>query len=265
MKYQIKQTILIFLIILILGGVSYSFVLQNKERNELAKLQELLDEEDKQNESLLNEEEDKIISMCYYRTDKTETGLYDKSWIRIDIDGDKVKGEFQNLPAEKDSKVGKFDGTVGPVVKEKMARVANVVWDSFAEGMNNKEELIFEFGDGSATVAFGEMVNRGDGVYVYKDKANLFYQETMSQIDCEDLEEKIYMEKYVRDNIDSIAKQQEVLGGSWYVLNVYIDANNNRGEVLYEDGHIQASADFSYEYNKTSSNVNMTSFEEKAL
>jgi hypothetical protein len=261
MKYKIKQSLLILLIILILGGIAYSFITPNKEKVEIAKTQDNLNIVNNTN----GQQDGKIISMCYYRGEKTDRGFYDVSWIHIDINGDKVKGEFQNIPAEKDSKVGKFEGIVGPVIKEKMAREADVIWDSWGEGMNNKEELRFEFGDGSAVVDFGEMKDRGDGVYVYKDKSLHNYQTQINQIDCENLEEKIYMEKYVRDHISDIAKEQAVLGGTWYVLSVFIDPNMNKGEVVYEDGHLQAAADFSYEYNKTSSTVNMTNFEEKTL
>lgn len=185
MKYIYKQSILISLIILILGGVIYSIIPTSKD-TEVA-IQEEVNNENIENTTQSTLVESEPISMCYYREKKTDRGFKDVSWISFEINGNQIKGEFRNLPAETDSKVGKFEGTVGEVVKEKMARDAYVVWDSFAEGENNKEELIFDFGDGSATVAFGEMVDNGEGLYVYKDKNNLFYQETMSQIDCEKL------------------------------------------------------------------------------
>src|ERR1035437_2440226 len=38
----------------------------------------------------------------------------------------------------------------------------------------------------------------------------------LSQIDCEALNDKIIVEKYIRDNIKTIAPENAVLGGSWY-------------------------------------------------
>lgn len=91
----------------------------------------------------------------------------------IDNTTGKVSGELKFLPAEKDSKVGKFEGTVSAVDKVMMARKVNAIWDTFAEGMNAKEQLKFIFGEGTASIGFGEMVDRGDGVYVYKDPTKI--------------------------------------------------------------------------------------------
>ena len=76
-----------------------------------------------------------------------------------------------------------------------MTRTANVMWNSSAEGMNVTEELRIVFGEGNATVGFGEMVDRGDGVYVYKDPENLFYIDSMTDVACSDLDEKITIGK----------------------------------------------------------------------
>ena len=206
---------------------------------------------------------DEPISMCYYRADKTNRGFYDKAWIKLNITGEKITGEFQHLPAESDSKIGTFEGTVGPVDKVSMSRKANVWWNSEAEGMSVKEELIIEFGEGSATAGFGEMVDRGDGVYIYKNKDNLTYIKQMSQIDCEYLDEKIFVEKYIRDNIKTIATNKPVLGGAWYVISTVVNPGTKTGEVTYEDGHIQSKALFTYSYDKDSSAVTFTKFEIK--
>jgi hypothetical protein len=206
-------------------------------------------------------EEQKPIEMCYYRGDKVKSGLYDVAWIKLNILNEKVTGEFHNIPAESDSKVGSFEGTVGPLIQEIMGRRASVWWNSYAEGMNVKEELAIEFGDGSATVGFGEMVDRGDGIYIYKNKDNLFYIKSMSQVDCETLDEKLLIEKYVRDNIKTIATNKPVLGGSWYTSSVSVNGISHEGEIAYEDGHIQSKAHFIYSYDKNSQSVVITKFE----
>lgn len=205
----------------------------------------------------------KPIWMCYYRSTPTDRGFFDVSWLKLNIFENKVSGEFHNLPAESDSKIGTFEGAVGPLDQSIMGRRALVWWDSFAEGMNTKEELMIVFGDGSATVGFGEMIDRGDGVYVYKNKNNLYYIEQMGQMDCEFLEEKLFVEKYVRDNITNMATNKAVLGGTWYVIKVIVTPTNHTGEVTYEDGHIQSEAEFIYTYQKDPQSITITKFEVK--
>jgi hypothetical protein len=79
--------------------------------------------------------------MCYYRSTKTTSGFYDVAWLKLNILGEKVTGEFNNLPAEKDSKVGIFEGTILPANSTINEKSATVWWDSRAEGMEVKEEL----------------------------------------------------------------------------------------------------------------------------
>lgn len=250
--YKIKQIIIIILIIIIIGAIYLSI----KSKETIVPV----------DNTIVNTEPEEIksISLCYYRGDKTTSRYYDVAWLKINTMGsvnDKVIGEFQNLPAEKDSKIGTFEGTVGPVNQKNMARSANVWWNSFAEGMNNKEELIIEFGDGSASAGFGEMIDKGDGVYVYEDKTNLTYGSSMGQIDCDYLNEKLFVEKYIKDNIKTIATNKPVLGGSWYVVSVYINPSTHTGEVTYEDGHIQSKASVTYTYQKDPQSVAVTKFE----
>ena len=125
--------------------------------------------------------------MCYQYYKDTSRGFADRAWLKMNILGDKITGEYQNLPAEKDSKVGKFSGTVGKMDPKISGRIADVLWDSEGEGMNVTEQLKIEFGEGSAVALFGEMIDRGDGVYVYKDATKLTPGFQMSQTDCESL------------------------------------------------------------------------------
>lgn len=253
--YKAKQTIVIALVLIIIGMV----ILTIRSRKE-APITQNTETENKAAEVI---ETKTPIEMCYYKADKTSSAFYDRAWLKLELLGEKVTGEFQNLPAETDSKVGKFEGTVGPLDQKLMGRVANVWWDSRAEGMEVKEELKIQFGEGSATVGFGEMVDRGDGVYVYKDKDNLFYIKQMSQIDCEYLDEKLIVEKYLRDNISTIATDKAVLGGTWYVISTNINPPTKTGEVTYEDGHLQSKAEFTYSYNKETGEITFTKFDIK--
>lgn len=192
---------------------------------------------------------DSSISMCYRYTNETGRGLFDESWLKMEITGDQLKGEYRYVPAEKDKKVGVFTGTVGVMDPNISARTARVWWNAMAEGMTVTEELHIQFGEGSAVALFGEMIDRGDGVYVYRDSAKLTPGPQMSQIDCEYLGEITLVDQYMRAHIAKIAPEQAVLGGTWYVTSVFVNPSLKTGSVSYEDGHIMGSANFSYTRN----------------
>lgn len=202
-------------------------------------------------------------SLCYYRSTKTDSSYYDVAWLKLNILDGKISGEFSHLPAETDSKTGFFTGEMGQLDQKSMSREALVLWESKAEGMENTEELLIKWGDGSATVGFGEMIANKEGIYIYKDKSNLYYIEGMDQKDCVSLEEQLYIEKYIRENIITIATDKPVLGGTWYVVSVYVNPKTSIGEVVYEDGHIQSKANFTYSYNIDTKEIKFLKFDIK--
>ncbi|MDQ5901539.1 MAG: hypothetical protein QG580_254 [Patescibacteria group bacterium] len=204
---------------------------------------------------VVKEEESTAIELCFYKENLVKDGLYDKALLKMSLNKDKVSGEFRNLPAETDSKVGEFSGTVSPVIPEMMARIADAWWNSYAEGMNVTEELRIIFGEGTASVGFGEMVDRGDGVYVYKDKENIGYWQDLTDVSCDFLDDKILVEKFIRENIKDLSPEKPVLGGSWYSYNIKVNPQNKSGEFTYEDGHIIGVATFTYERDGESVNI----------
>ena len=189
----------------------------------------------------------KPIELCFAQFGTPdENGFYDKYTLRLLLDGEKVTGELNFLPAEKDKKVGEIEGTVGAVDPKMMARKADLWWYSFAEGMNVKEELKIIFGEGIASIGFGEMKDRGDGVYVYKDPTKISYNLELTDVACGDLIERTNVEEYLRENIVTLSPVGAVLGGKWYYMSAIIDLEKNSGLVIYEDGHIQEKRNFSY-------------------
>ena len=66
------------------------------------------------------------------------------------------------------------------------------------------------------------------------------------------------VESYVRANIKTLATDQPVLGGSWYVVSVSVDEAAGTGQVVYEDGHIQSEASFNFAVDN--SEVRITDF-----
>ncbi len=228
------KKILIYIVIIVVILIGTVFFVSNK---------------DKVNVAVVPVEKESI-PMCYQYSEITQSGFTNRAWLKLDILGDKVTGEYQNLPAEKDSKVGKFSGVVGPMDPKNSGRTADVWWDSMAEGMKVTEQLKIEFGEGSAVALFGEMVDRGDGTYLYKDVTKLTPSFQMSQTDCEVLNDKIIVEKYIRDNIKNVAPEKSVLGGLWYVISVNVNPAMKNGTVTYEDGHIQKKASYNYVRNE---------------
>ena len=132
-------------------------------------------------------ENSKPISLCFYAQKLGVNGLSDVAWLKMNLLGDKVTGEFRNIPGEKDKKVGTFEGTVSKVDPYMMGRTADVWWNSMAEGMQVKEQLKITFGEGNAQAGYGEMVDRGDGVYVYKNPDQLTYGISMTDVACDDV------------------------------------------------------------------------------
>lgn len=197
-------------------------------------------------------EDTKPVDLCFGNFGKAnERGLSDKNTLRMSIDNitGKVSGELKFLPAEKDSKVGKFEGTVSVVDRVMMARTVDATWDTFAEGMNTKEQLKFVFGEGTASIGFGEMVDRGDGVYVYKDDNKILYNLNLSDIACTDLVLRDNIEIYLKTNIVQLSPVKAVLGGTWHVIGVTSDLSSSSGVVSYEDGHIQEIKNFTFTAN----------------
>lgn len=126
-------------------------------------------------------------SLCFVFRKKGSNGMEDKDLLRLDLNGSNASGELKFLPAEKDMKVGTLTGTVSKVDPKSMSRTVDAWWDTHAEGMNTKEQLSIIFGEGTASVGFGEMKDRGDGVYVYAQPEKITYSLNLTDVACEDL------------------------------------------------------------------------------
>jgi hypothetical protein len=206
--------------------------------------------------------DNKPIELCFALiTQPNERGFHDEYTLRMLLSGEggtKVTGQLNYLPGEKDSKVGKIEGTAGPVDKIAMARTADLWWDTFGEGISAREQLRIIFGEGVASMGAGELVDRGDGVYVYKDLASLQYAFSLNDVSCLDLTERENVENYLKNNITALSPVKAVLGGTWYVLTSNIDLAKNTGTVTYEDGHVQEKRNFSYTANEKGEILNLT-------
>lgn len=185
-------------------------------------------------------------SLCYYSENLTQSGLYDRSWLRLNLVDEKISGEYYNLPAEKDSKFGIFKGIHSKDDLGVMSR-ADVLWEAQAEGTIVSEQLLINFTQNEAFVGFGEMKLGENDIYVYSDPESIPYWQTIPTLSCEDLDEHILVGKYIRENIAVLVSEESVLGGSWYVVSAKVNPLENTVAVMYEDGHIQGTETFSYE------------------
>jgi len=200
----------------------------------------LINERNKKLLTPITAKESQTTEMCYEYLEQTSRTFADQAWIKMTILDNNITGEYQNLPAEKDSRTGKINGAIVEIDSKINKRTALVNWDSFIEGMNEAKQLKIEFDENDAVALDG-----------------LTQGLKMSRIDCVLQEDKNIIEKYVRDNIKNIITEKPVLGGSWYAVIIKVNPYSKTGTVTYEDGHIQGEANFSYFRNGEEVKVNI--------
>ncbi|MCC7436345.1 hypothetical protein IT402_00495 [Candidatus Nomurabacteria bacterium] len=134
----------------------------------------------KDKKEVVNEQEPKN-EVCYIWN--TEAG--DSASLRMSFEENgNVSGTFNFEPYQKDAKKGAFDGVV-MILEGESLPTAQLLWQANGEGVINTEELYVKFSDGIASPGFGEMKDRGDGVYVYASPENISYPINLQQTDCQ--------------------------------------------------------------------------------
>jgi hypothetical protein len=191
-------------------------------------------------------EEPASANLCFYKETGEDLFMLDRAWLRLDIDGDAVTGEFQNLPAQTDSKVGEFSGTTQGAGGEYMS--ADLWWQARAEGTLVTEQLKIEFNESTARVGFGELVPDDQGRYVYANPNEIPYWQNLVRVPCGDLDERLSVAEYIREHVRDLAPEDPVLGGQWYAFGVVVNPGPDMGTFMYEDGHIQGFAEFGYKF-----------------
>ncbi len=237
-----KKILPIVVVLIFIAGISYFATMKKVDDTVIPPV--VTDTDDKPADTIWPRE------LCFAKFGSlNERGFADNYTLRMILNKEKVTGELNLLPGEKDTKTGEIQGTAGAVDPKMMARQADLWWYASAEGMNVQEELKIIFGEGTASVGFGEMVDRGDGVYIYKDSKNISYNLDLTDVACTDFVERAKVEEYLRENISTLSPTKAVLGGNWYVVSAYIDLQKNSGIVIYEDGHVQEKRNFTYTIN----------------
>lgn len=67
------------------------------------------------------------------------------------------------------------------------------------------------------------------------------------------------LKNYFRDNLSSISPTKEVLGGKFYVTALRL-LSSDKGEVVYEDGHIVLRAEFNFAIDENFNDVKINNF-----
>lgn len=99
--------------------------------------------------------------------------------IYVAENGD-TRGILTLSPAEKDKKTGKIYGTI---THEGDAQYFRGWFDSFAEGVENTEQLFIKIEEDKSTIAFGEM-EESENVYIYKYPENVNYNLEIPKVFC---------------------------------------------------------------------------------
>jgi len=158
--FKIRKILIIFLIVVTAIAIFFNLVSDYRTKDKNSEIKESAP----LNESASEKE------FCYYRSSASVPDYFDVAWLKIKENDNLVSGEFRNLPTETDSKIGLFEGKIVGFDEENKIKKTEVIWDTFAEGMFAKEELIIDYNDYYVITYFGELYNRGDDVYVFKDK-----------------------------------------------------------------------------------------------
>lgn len=122
-------------------------------------------------------------TMCFAYTSEGN-GIKDVYNLSLDIKGDKVTGDLNFLPAEKDSKTGRLSGIISPLGSDGDTRVIGAWWNVSAEGTNVKEQLAILLNKDTAGIGFGEMIESGQNEYIYADPANVAYSLSLEKVPC---------------------------------------------------------------------------------
>ena len=107
----------------------------------------------------------------------TVPGPVDSLYIKMDVVGDLVNGEYKWLPQEKDRKTGSFTGTLED-------GEATLLLTCMVEGTAAKEELLLKPEANGIRVGSGQLVE-SEGVWLFKDKSQAAFGELIPDIPCQ--------------------------------------------------------------------------------
>lgn len=102
----------------------------------------------------------------------------DSTVIQLKIAGDKVKGIFNWMPAEKDQAYGTVKGTIKD-------DIIKAVYSYTIEGSDQKEEKIFQLRKDAIAIKIGELEEDAEGVLRLKDADKAEFNEVILKVPCD--------------------------------------------------------------------------------
>lgn len=100
----------------------------------------------------------------------------DVSELKLHLDGEKVTGELNILPYEKDAAVGTLTGV-------KKDNIIHAEWVYIIEGNKQSEEVEFKLEGDKAFQRLGEFEDK-NGKLVLKPSDKILYSDPMTKVDC---------------------------------------------------------------------------------
>lgn len=104
-----------------------------------------------------------FMDVSEFKDPAQEYTVRDTMMFEMNRKGDSISGSFLMKPQEKDKKSYVYKGVL-------TGNKANVIADASAEGQTVKEELFFTITDSAVAIKLGEMQQKKDGIWYYKDK-----------------------------------------------------------------------------------------------
>lgn len=216
----------------ILAGVSYIVYLYNQK--------------DALNQNIPFESQ--TAEYCYEQQFVSEYKLMDINYrdyytLVMNTVGNDVTGELSYMPSQKDTKTGNIQGTI---TKDDTSNrsIFTGTWTAYAEGDTYKENIVIVFGPSDAKV----FENQDTLDKSISDFDFVTPNIILPKIDCDYVYERQKATDTFMASFDTLVSNVPELGGSFYPLLIYVDTLNDTLYCVYEDGHVQYSESFVYQY-----------------
>ncbi len=113
---------------------------------------------------------------CFVSSYGVNPNYQDTTRVKLTIIGDEVTGNYDWIPAEKDSARGTLTGTI-------KNGIITAIYDYMIEGSKQKEEVVFKMEVNQLLVKKGEL-EEVDGILKLKNPATAEFSEVIPRVIC---------------------------------------------------------------------------------
>ena len=143
---------------------------QNKSNNQSTSIEEPTVASKEPEETVLN------TTYCFRLTAGASTTFQDTTLVQLTVIGNEVMGQYDWIPAGKDSARGSLTGTV-------KNGIITAIYDYVIEGSKQKEEMIFKLEVNQLLVKKGALMEV-DGILKLKNPAEAKFTEILPRVLC---------------------------------------------------------------------------------